>query len=128
MAPFEVLCGHRCRTPLNWIEPGEKAIFGPDLFDEAEATVRRIQDYFKATRSHQESYANKIHRPLEFEVGEHVYLWVSPMRDVKRFGMKGKLAPRYIGLFPILEKCGLVTYKLELPPSLVGVHDISHVS
>jgi hypothetical protein len=64
---------------------------------------------------------------LVFEAGGHVYLWVSPMKGVKRFGMKGKLAPRYIRPCPILEKCGPVAYKLELPPSLVGVHDIFHV-
>jgi hypothetical protein len=66
--------------------------------------------------------------PLEFEVGDLVYLRVSPMKGVKRFGMKGKLAPRYIGPFPILEKCGSVAYKLDLPSSLAGVHDIFHVS
>jgi hypothetical protein len=65
---------------------------------------------------------------LEFEVGDHVYLRVSPMKDVKRFGVKGKLAPRYIGPFPILEKCGSVAYKLDLPPSLARVHDIFHVT
>jgi hypothetical protein len=65
---------------------------------------------------------------LEFEVGNHVYFRVSLMKGVKRFGMKGKLAPRYIGPFPILEKCGTVAYKLDLPPSLAGVHDIFHVS
>jgi hypothetical protein len=65
---------------------------------------------------------------LEFKVGDHVYLRVSPMRGVKRFGVKGKLSPRYIGLFPILEKCGSVAYKLDLPPSLARVHDIFHVS
>jgi hypothetical protein len=65
---------------------------------------------------------------LEFDVGNHVYLRVSPMKGVKRFEVKGKLAPRYIGPFPILEKCGSVAYKLDLPPSLVGVHDIFHVS
>jgi hypothetical protein len=65
---------------------------------------------------------------LEFEVGNHVYLRVSPMKGMKRFGVKGKLAPRYIGLFPILEKCGTVAYKLDLPPSLAGFHDIFHVS
>jgi hypothetical protein len=65
---------------------------------------------------------------LQFEVGDHVYLKVSPMKDVKRFGVKGKLSPRYIGPFLILEKCKNVAYKLELPPSLAGVHDIFHVS
>jgi hypothetical protein len=115
MAPFEVLYGRRCCTPLNWIELGEKVIFGSDLAEEAEATVHRIQDNLKATKSCQEIYANKGHRPLEFKVGNHVYLRVLPMKGMKRFGVKGKLAPRYIGLFPILMKCG------------AGVHNIFHV-
>jgi hypothetical protein len=128
MAPFEVLYRCRCRTPLNWIELGEKVIFGPDLVDEAEATVHHIQDNLKATKSCQESYANKRRRPLQFEVGDHAYRKVSPMKDVKRFRVKGKLSPRYIGPFPILGRCGTMAYKLELPPSLAGVHDIFHVS
>jgi hypothetical protein len=119
MAPFEVLYGRRYRTPLNRIEPGAKVIFRPDLLEEAEATIRRIQDNLRAAKSRQEAYANKRHRPLEFEIGDHVYLMILPMKGVKRFGMKGKLAPHYIGLFPILEKCGTVAYKLNMPPSLL---------
>jgi hypothetical protein len=109
MAPFEVLYGRRCRTPLNWIELREKVIFGPDLVEEAEATVHRIQDNLKAAKSHQETYANKRRRPLEFKVGNHVYLRVSPMTGMKRFGLKEKLAPRYIGIPPPREVwiCGL---------------------
>jgi hypothetical protein len=128
MAPFEVLYRRRCRTPLNWIDPGEKVTFGLDLVKEAEATLRRIQDYLKATKLRQETYANKRSRPLEFEDGNHVYLRVSPMKGVKRFGVKGKLAPHYIEPFPILEKCGSVAYKLDLPPSLAGVLNIFHMS
>jgi hypothetical protein len=96
MAPFDVLYGRQCRTPLNWIESGEKVIFGPDLVKEVEVTVRRIQDNFEATKSRQETYANKRRRPLEFKVGDHMYLRVSPMKGMKRFGVKGKLAPPYI--------------------------------
>jgi hypothetical protein len=118
----------QCRTLLNWIEPRDKLIFGLDLIDEAEVTVSHIQDNLKARKSHQESYANKRRRYLEFEVGDHVYLKVSPMKGVKRFGMKGKLAPHYIGPFPILKKYGTVAYKLDLPPSLAGGHDIFHMS
>jgi hypothetical protein len=128
MAPFESLYGRQCRTPLNWIEPGEKAIFGPDIIVEAEATVRRIQENLKVAKLRQESYTNKRRRPLQFETGDHVYLKVSLMKGVKRFGVIGKLSPRYIGPFPILEKCGNVAYKLELPPLLAGVHNIFHVS
>jgi hypothetical protein len=128
MAPFEVLYGRRCRTLLNWIEPGEKVIFGPDIIEEVESIVRRIQENLKVVKSHQETYANKRHRPLEFEVRNRVYLRVSSMKGMKRFGVKEKLAPRYIGPFPILVKCGTVAYKLDLPPSLARIHDIFHVS
>jgi hypothetical protein len=103
MAPFEALYGCRYHTPLHLIEPGEKVIFGPNLVEEAEATVHHIQDNLKAVKSHQETYANKRRRPLKFEVGDHVYLRVSPMKSVERFGVKGKLAPHYIRPFPILE-------------------------
>jgi hypothetical protein len=71
MAPFEAIYGRQCCTPLNWIEPEEKAIFGPNIVDEAEATVRRIQENLKVTKLCQESYANKRHRPLHFEIGFH---------------------------------------------------------
>jgi hypothetical protein len=127
MTPFEALYGPQCRTPLNWIEPGEKAIFGLDIVVEIEATVHHIQENLKVAKLRQESYANKRRRPLQFEARDHVYLKVSPMKGVKRFGVTGKLSPRYIGPFPILEKCGMVAYKLELPPALAGVHDIFHV-
>jgi hypothetical protein len=103
-------------------------IFGPDIIEEAEATVCHIHDNLKVVKSCQETYANKRHRPLEFDVENHVYLRVSPMKSVKRFGMKRKLSPHYIRPFPILEKCGTVAYKLDLPPSLAGVHDIFHMS
>jgi hypothetical protein len=128
MAPFEALYGCRCRTPLNWIEPREKAIFGPNHVETAKATISRIQENLREARSCQESYANKRSWPLEFSVGDHVYLKVSPMKGMKSFGMKGKLAPRYIGPFPILEKCGNVAHKLELPSLMAGVHNIFHVS
>jgi hypothetical protein len=128
MAPFKMLYGRRCRTPLNWIEPGENVIFEPNLVEEAEAIVHCIQDNSEVMKSHQETYANKRRRPLEFEVGGHVYLRVSPMKGVKRFRVKGKLAPCYIRPFVILEKCGIVSYKLVLSPSLARVHDIFHMS
>jgi hypothetical protein len=103
-------------------------IFEPDITEEAESIVRRIQENLKGAKSRQETYANKRCRPLEFKDGNHVYLRVSPMKGVKRFGVKGKLAPHYIGPFPILKKCGTVAYKLDLPLSLAGVHDILHLS
>jgi hypothetical protein len=86
MAPIEVLYGHRCRTLLNWIELGEKVFFGSNHVKEAKAIVRRIQGNLNAVKSHQETYANKRRRPLEFKVGDHMYLRVSPMKGMKRFG------------------------------------------
>jgi hypothetical protein len=103
-------------------------IFGPDIVEEAETIVHRVQENLKAVKSRQETYANKRRQPLVFEVGDHVYLRVPPMKGVKRFGVKGKLASRYIGPFPILDKCGTVGYKVDLSTSLTGVHVIFHVS
>jgi hypothetical protein len=127
MTPFEALYGCRCHTPLNWVKPSVRMAFGPDLVMEAKEIVHCIQSNLKAAKSCLEHYANKRRRPLTFTVGDHMYLRVSPMRGVKRFGIKGKLAPHYIGLFLILEKLGDVAYKLELLPSLVGVQDVLHV-
>jgi hypothetical protein len=127
MAPFEVLYGRRCHTPL-WIGPGDYVIFRPNNVDEAEAIVHHIQENMKAVKSCQETYANKRRRPIEFKVGDHIYLRVPPMKGVKRFGMKGMLVTRYIRPFPILKKCGTMAYKLIQPPSLAEVHDILHVS
>jgi hypothetical protein len=78
MAPFEALYGRRCCTPVNWIKPGERMIFGPGLVIEAKEIVYRIHANLKAARDCQESYANKQHRPLEFKAGDHVYLRVLP--------------------------------------------------
>ncbi|WVZ58586.1 LOW QUALITY PROTEIN: hypothetical protein U9M48_008844 [Paspalum notatum var. saurae] len=126
MAPFEALYGKRCRTPLNWSEPGERVTFGPDLVTQAEAQVKMIHNNLKRAQSRH--YSDKRRRPLVFEEGDHVYLRVSPMKGVHRFGVKGKLAPRYVGPFKITERCGSVAYRLELPPHLAAVHDVFHVS
>jgi hypothetical protein len=128
MAPFEALYGRRCRTPLSWSQTGERKIFGPDLVVEAEDKVKLIQDNLKAAQSRQKSYADIRRRPLQFHVGDFIYLRVSPIRGVQRFGVKGKLAPRYIGPFEILEICGPVAYRLQLPPQLAAIHNIFHVS
>jgi hypothetical protein len=82
----------------------------------------------KTAQSRQKSYADNRRRELIFEVGDFVYLKVSPMRGMKRFKVKGKLSPRYIGPFKILERKGEVAYQLELPDSLSYVHDVFHVS
>jgi hypothetical protein len=128
MAPFEALYGRRCRTPLSWSQTGERKFFGPDLVNEAEEKVRIIQANLKTAQSRQKSYADLRRIPLRFQVGDFVYLRVSPTRGVQRFGIKGKLAPRYIGPFKILEICGPVAYRLQLPPKPAAIHNIFHVS
>jgi hypothetical protein len=105
MAPFESLYGRRCRTPLNWSQPREREIFGHDLVSEAERKVKVIRKNLEAAQARQKSYHDKRRKPLQFEVGDNVYLKVSPTRGVQRFGIKGKLAPRYIGPYDIIEAC-----------------------
>jgi ribosomal protein L21E len=95
---------------------------------EAEEKVRQIRANILTAQSRQKSYTDKRHRPLEFEVGDHVHLQVSPMKGVCHFSIKGKLAPRYIGLYPIIDKYGPTSYQVELPSKLSGVHNVFHVS
>ncbi|WVZ52062.1 hypothetical protein U9M48_003155 [Paspalum notatum var. saurae] len=115
-SPFEPLYGRRCRTPLFWNQTGEKQVFGPDLIRDAEQQIKM------------KSYADVRRRDLTFKVDDFVYLKVSPMRGIRRFNTKGKLAPRYIGPFKIVERKGEVAYKWELPSNLSGIHNVFHVS
>jgi hypothetical protein len=95
---------------------------------EAEEKVKQVQANILAAQSRQKSYIDKRRSPLEFKVGDHVYLRVSPMKGLRRFGIKGKLAPRYIGLYPIIDKYGPTSYQVELSAKLSGVHNVFHVS
>jgi hypothetical protein len=110
------------------LEKGERKLVGPDLIQEAEEQVRVVREKLKTAQSRQKSYADRRCRALTFEIGDDVYLKVSPKKGTQRFGLKGKLAPRYIGLFPIVAKRGEVAYKLNLPPALSKIHDVFHVS
>ncbi|KAK6138809.1 hypothetical protein DH2020_027448 [Rehmannia glutinosa] len=98
MAPYEALYGRKCRSPVHWDE------------------------------SRQKNYSDQRRRMLEFSVGDQVFLKVAPMKGVMRFGMKGKLSPRYIGPFHIIERIGDVAYRLDLPASMSQIHDVFHVS
>jgi hypothetical protein len=103
-------------------------VFGPDILQEAEKQVRMVREKLRVTQSRQKSYANHRRRELSFEVRDFVYLKVSPMRGLRRFKVCGKLTPRFIGPFNILEKRDEVAYQLELPPQLFDVHDVFHIS
>jgi hypothetical protein len=128
MAMFKMLYGRRCWTLLFWNETGERKVFGPDILQEAEKQVRVVRENLRVMQLRQKSYADHRRRELSFEVGDFVYLKVSSMRGLRRFKVRGKLAPRFIGPFKILEKRGEVTYQLELPPQLSDVHGMFHVS
>ncbi|GKD56972.1 hypothetical protein Tco_1290359 [Tanacetum coccineum] len=95
-APFELLYGRKCRAPICWDEVGERLIEGPELIEITNEKVAVAKEKLKEARSRQKSYADKHRRDLEFQVGDRVFLKVSPFRGVKRFGIKGKLSPRFI--------------------------------
>ncbi|GJW18376.1 hypothetical protein Tco_0025812 [Tanacetum coccineum] len=116
------------KSPVLWAEIGESSLIGPELVQETTDKVVLIKEKLKAARDRQKSYADNRRKPLEFEVGDRVMLKVSPWKGVIRFGKKGKLAPRYVGPFEILERIGPVAYRLRLPEELSGVHDTFHVS
>jgi hypothetical protein len=128
MAPFEALYGRKCRTPLAWSEVGEQTLFGPAIIEEAEEKVDKVRDNLRIAQSHQKSYADKIRRELTFAVGDRVYLKVSPLRGTKRFLVKGKLAPRYVGPYEITKRIGSLAYQLTLPETMARVHPVFHVS
>ncbi|GJW68366.1 putative reverse transcriptase domain-containing protein [Tanacetum coccineum] len=127
-APFEALYGRKCRSPVIWTEVGENQLIGPELVQETTEKIFQIKERLITARSRQKSYADKRRKPLEFEVGDRVLLKVSPWKGVVRFGKKGKLAPRYVGPFEIIERVGPVAYRLKLPQELSCVHDTFHVS
>ncbi|XP_073270442.1 uncharacterized protein [Primulina huaijiensis] len=122
------LYGRRCRSPLYWDDVDRAVVTGPEMILEMEQKVKFIQQRLKAAQDRQAAYANKRRRPLEFQQGDRVFLKVSHFRGTVRFGMKGKLAPRYVGPYEILQRIGTLAYRLALPPSLSGIHDVFHVS
>ncbi|GJY84411.1 putative reverse transcriptase domain-containing protein [Tanacetum coccineum] len=127
-APFEALYGRKCRSPICWTEVGEAQILGPELIQETTEKIIQIKQRMQAARDRQKSYADLKRKPMEFQVGDKVMLKVSPWKGVVHFGKRGKLNPRYVGPFKVLEKVGEVAYKLELPEELSRVHNTFHVS
>ena len=91
---------------------GDRGYFGPNFIKEAREQVSIIQSHLKVAQSRQKAYTDKRRRPLQFVVGDYVYLKVSPMRGVHQFGIHGKLAPRYMGPYKVLKQCGPVAYRL----------------
>ncbi|GJR61608.1 putative reverse transcriptase domain-containing protein [Tanacetum coccineum] len=117
-----------CRSPVCWAEVEEAQLTGPDLVQETIEKIIQIKQRIQATRDRQKSYADLKRKPMGFQVGDRVMLKDSPLKGVVRFGKQGKLNPRYVGPFKVLEKVGSVAYKLELPQELSRVHNTFHVS
>ena len=128
MAPYEALYGRQCRSPLCWTKVGESSIIGLDLIRDTSEKVSLIRQCLLTAQSQQKSYADVRCRPLEFEVGDHVFLKVMPKKGVVRFDKRDKLSPRFIGPFEILKRIGTVAYRLALPPRMTGVQEVFHVS
>ena len=127
MAPYEALYGRPCRSLVCLTEVGERTTTSPDLVRDTSEKVDLIWKRLPMAQSRQKSYADRRQRPLELEVGDHVFMKVMPKRVI-RFDKRGKLSPRYIGPFEVLERVGTVAYRLALPPSLSSVRVVFHVS
>jgi len=128
MAPYEALYELKCRSPLYWDEVGEKYFIGPEMIQEMKDKISITRRRMLTAQSRQKSYADRHSHQLEFNVGDLVYLKVSPMKGVVRFGKTGKLSPRFVGPFEVKEVVGPVVYKVELPSALSGIHNVFHVS
>ena len=128
MAPYEALYGRKCRTPLCWTELSERKVIGPDLIRETEEKVKMIREKLKVATDRQKSYTDMKRKDIRYEVGEKVFLKVSPWKKVMRFGKKGKLSPRFIGPYEVIEKVGPVAYRLALPTDFEKIHNVFHVS
>ncbi|GKB53849.1 putative reverse transcriptase domain-containing protein [Tanacetum coccineum] len=127
-APFEALYGRKCRSPVCWAKVGEVQLTGPKLVQETTEKIIQIKQRMQAACVRQKSYADLKRKPIDIQFGDKVMLKVSPWKGVIRFGKRGKLNPKYVGPFKVLEKVGSVAYKLELPQELSRVHNMFHVS
>nr|GFC17705.1 putative reverse transcriptase domain-containing protein [Tanacetum cinerariifolium] len=118
----------RCRSPVCWTEVEEAQILGPELIQETTEKIVQIKQRMHAARDRQKNYADIKRKLMEFQIGYKVMLKVSPWKGVVRFGKRGKLNPRCVGPFKVLERVGDVAYKLDLPEELSRVHNTFHVS
>ena len=128
MAPYELLYERKCRTPLCWVEIEETRLIGREIVQTTTGKIKRTQKKMRTSQSCQKSYANQRRRNLEFSIGYKVYLKVSPFKTVIRGKKKGKLSPRYIGPYQILEKIRSVAYRIALHVALSNIHNVFHMS
>nr|GFA75813.1 putative reverse transcriptase domain-containing protein [Tanacetum cinerariifolium] len=127
-APFEVLYGRKCRSPVCWAKVRDVQLIGPEIIHETTEKIVQIQQCLQAARDQQRSYANVRRMPLEFQVVDRVMLKVSPRKGVIQFGKQEKVNPQYIGPFKILKRVSPVSYTLKLPEELSNIHSTFHIS
>ena len=128
MVPYKALYERKCRTPLCWIELSEKKIVGLDLIQQTEEKVKMIGERLKVATDRQKSYADLKRKDNRYEIDEKVFLKVSPWKKAMRLGENGKLSPRFIRPYEVIEKVGPVAYRLALPLELEKIHNAFHVS
>nr|GEW60130.1 putative reverse transcriptase domain-containing protein [Tanacetum cinerariifolium] len=127
-APFEVLYGRKCRSPICWTDVREAQLFGPKLIQKTTEKILQIKQRMQAAHDRQKSYTDLKCKPMEFQIRDRVMLKVSPWKGVVRFRKQGKLNPRYVRPFKVLDKVRTISYKLELPQELSRVHNTFYVS
>ncbi|XP_022852559.1 uncharacterized protein LOC111374158 [Olea europaea var. sylvestris] len=119
MAPYEALYGRKCRSPICWDEVGERKILGPEIIDRTVHVVEKIRDRVKVAQNRQKSYVDRRRKDLEFQIGDKVFLKVAPMKEILRFGKKGKLKPKFIG--PFDDPCHVINHQ-----NLEVQHDLTY--
>ena len=124
MTPYKALYRRKCRTPMCWTELSEKKVIGPDLIQETEEKVKMIKERLKVAADRQKSHANLKRKDIQYDISEKVFLKVSPWKKVMRFERKGKLSPKFIWPYEVIEKVGPVAYRLALPLELEKIHKI----
>ncbi|XP_020686429.1 uncharacterized protein LOC110102432 [Dendrobium catenatum] len=128
ITPYKALYGRKCRTPLTLTEVGDRQEMGSTFIDETVKKINMIKERLKAAHDRQQRYYIQKDKFVEFQVGDFVYVKVSPIKGVNRFGRVCKLSPRYVGPFEIIERIGKSAYRLLLPDQMSDIHNIFHVS
>jgi hypothetical protein len=126
-SPFEVLYDRNCTNPISWDNLADRLMVGPEMLQEMENMVRKVQQNLKEAKDRYKSYADEKRRHLEFQVGDHVYLKVKAQKSLMKLGNYDKMAPRFCGPFEILARIGPMAYQLALPANL-KFHNVFHVS
>ncbi|PKA61184.1 hypothetical protein AXF42_Ash006080 [Apostasia shenzhenica] len=124
MALYAALYDRKCQSPLYWDEVGERKMLGPETIEVTLQKIKIIRERLLTAQSRQKAYADSRRRDICFEPREHVFLKVSPRKGIYRFGIKGKLKPKYIGPFEIIRQVGKLVYEPALPPERTRIHNV----